>query len=97
MYTKISQIRFYIRTGHVLVAGHVLYHDCLSFRRFVTMLDPLQLKYGDNLGALFYIPAFSGEVGDLIAVTTSLSLFLYKHNIYEYKKIIIFLINICEH
>ncbi|KAL5256862.1 hypothetical protein ACHWQZ_G011954 [Mnemiopsis leidyi] len=31
-------------------------------KSFVTMLDPLQIKYGKPLGALFYIPAFSGEI-----------------------------------
>ena len=35
-------------------------------KSFVTMLDPLQIKYGKPLGALFYIPAFSGEVSSAL-------------------------------
>ena len=30
-------------------------------RRYVTMLDPLQEKYGNAMGAVLYIPAFLGE------------------------------------
>lgn len=30
-------------------------------RNYVTMLDPLQEKYGDLMGGILYIPAFLGE------------------------------------
>lgn len=29
---------------------------------YVTMLDPFQLKYGQRMGGLLYIPALLGEV-----------------------------------
>ena len=39
--------------------------------KYVTMLDPLQNKYGKELGALFYIPAFSGEVSVVMVTVPS--------------------------
>ena len=42
--------------------GGLFFAEKMRKRKFVTMLDPLQEKYGKPLGALFYIPAFSGEV-----------------------------------
>ena len=45
-----------------LLLGGLFFAKKMRSKRFVTMLDPLQQKYGNNLGALFYIPAFSGEV-----------------------------------
>ena len=29
---------------------------------YVTMLDPLQQKYGDRMGALLYLPPLTGEI-----------------------------------
>ena len=45
-----------------LFLGGLLFAEKMRNMSFVTMLDPLQIKYGKPLGALFYIPAFSGEV-----------------------------------
>jgi len=45
-----------------LTLGGIFFAKKMRERRFVTMLDPLQNKYGNPLGALFYIPAFSGEI-----------------------------------
>jgi len=45
-----------------LFLGGFLFAEKMRTQSFVTMLDPLQVKYGKPLGALFYIPAFSGEV-----------------------------------
>jgi high affinity choline transporter 7 len=42
--------------------GGLLFAKKMRTKGYVTMLDPLQIKYGKPLGALFYIPAFSGEV-----------------------------------
>ena len=46
----------------ILLGG--IYNNLRPLRngRHVTMLDPLQDKYGKVLGSFFYIPAFAGEV-----------------------------------
>ena len=45
-----------------LICGGLFFARKMRNMKYVTMLDPLQVKYGKPLGALFYIPAFSGEV-----------------------------------
>lgn len=45
-----------------LLLGGLLFAKKMRTKGYVTMLDPLQIKYGKPLGALFYIPAFSGEI-----------------------------------
>jgi high affinity choline transporter 7 len=30
--------------------------------RYVTMLDPLQQKYGNRIGGLMYVPALCGDI-----------------------------------
>ena len=45
-----------------LFLGGLFFAEKMRTKKFVTMLDPLQEKYGKPLGGLFYIPAFSGEV-----------------------------------
>lgn len=45
-----------------LIVGGIFFAKKMRKRNYVTMLDPLQQKYGNRLGALFYIPAFSGEI-----------------------------------
>ena len=45
-----------------LICGGLFFAKKMRDSEFVTMLDPLQNKYGRTLGAVFYIPAFSGEV-----------------------------------
>lgn len=45
-----------------LVCGGLFFAEKMRNSNYVTMLDPLQEKYGKKLGAFFYIPAFSGEI-----------------------------------
>lgn len=45
-----------------LICGGLFFATKMRNMKYVTMLDPLQNKYGKELGALFYIPAFSGEI-----------------------------------
>jgi len=45
-----------------LFCGGCFFATKMRNGRHVTMLDPLQNKYGKVLGSLFYIPAFSGEI-----------------------------------
>ena len=45
-----------------LICGGLFFAKKMRQMNYVTMLDPLQNKYGKHLGALFYIPAFSGEI-----------------------------------
>jgi len=45
-----------------LVCGGLFFAKKMRDSEFVTMLDPFQNKYGRTLGAIFYIPAFSGEI-----------------------------------
>ncbi|KAL5257411.1 hypothetical protein ACHWQZ_G012379 [Mnemiopsis leidyi] len=45
-----------------LICGGLFFASKMRNMKYVTMLDPLQNKYGKELGALFYIPAFSGEI-----------------------------------
>ena len=70
---SISTIVIYIKNGLVwcqapfcyalsLFCGGCFFATKMRNGRHVTMLDPLQSKYGKCLGALFYIPAFAGEV-----------------------------------
>ena len=47
-----------------LFLGGLLFAEKMRSKSYVTMLDPLQIKYGKPLGAFFYIPAFAGEVGN---------------------------------
>ena len=39
---------------------------------YVTMLDPLQQKYGERMGGLLYIPALSGDVFWSAAILSAL-------------------------
>jgi len=45
-----------------LICGGLFFAKKMRNSNYVTMLDPFQNKYGLKLGALFYIPAFSGEI-----------------------------------
>jgi len=45
-----------------LFCGGCFFATKMRNGRHVTMLDPLQNKYGKVLGSFFYIPAFSGEI-----------------------------------
>ena len=41
--------------------GGLFFAKIMRNRNYVTMLDPLQEKYGDWMGGVLYIPAFLGE------------------------------------
>lgn len=41
---------------------------------YVTMLDPFQLKYGQRMGGLLYIPALLGEVFWTAAILAALGI-----------------------
>ena len=41
--------------------GGLFFAKIMRRRNYVTMLDPLQEKYGDWMGGVLYIPAFLGE------------------------------------
>lgn len=41
---------------------------------YVTMLDPFQLKYGQRMGGLLYIPALLGEVFWTAAILAALGM-----------------------
>ena len=50
-----------IRTIVFVLSGGLLFARKMREAEYVTMLDPLQLQYGNVMGALLYAPAFLGE------------------------------------
>lgn len=44
------------------VAAMLLFVRKMRDARYVTMLDPLQQKYGNRVGGLMYMPALCGDV-----------------------------------
>ncbi|XP_047134601.1 high-affinity choline transporter 1 [Hydra vulgaris] len=55
-----------------LVFGGILFAKKLREANYVTMLDPLQEKYGTEMGAILYIPALLGEIFWSAAILSSL-------------------------
>ncbi|CAB3993446.1 high-affinity choline transporter 1-like, partial [Paramuricea clavata] len=45
-----------------LTVGGLLFAEKMRSRKYVTMLDPFQEKYGSRVGGLMYIPALLGEI-----------------------------------
>ena len=45
-----------------LTVGGLLFAEKMRSRKYVTMLDPFQEKYGSRMGGLMYIPALLGEI-----------------------------------
>lgn len=45
-----------------MVVGGLLFARKMREAEYVTMLDPLQLQYGNVMGALLSLPAFLGEI-----------------------------------
>lgn len=43
-------------------SGGLLFARVMRERRYMTMLDPFQERYGVYIGGLMYIPALSGEL-----------------------------------
>uniref|UniRef100_A0A915B5X4 High-affinity choline transporter 1 n=1 Tax=Parascaris univalens TaxID=6257 RepID=A0A915B5X4_PARUN len=55
-----------------LVLGGVLFAKRMRQQGYVTMLDPFQLKYGQRVGGLLFIPALLGEVFWSAAILSAL-------------------------
>ncbi|XP_028407780.1 high-affinity choline transporter 1-like [Dendronephthya gigantea] len=45
-----------------LTVGGLLFAEKMRSKKYVTMLDPFQEKYGSRMGGLLYIPALLGEI-----------------------------------
>jgi high affinity choline transporter 7 len=55
-----------------LVVGGLFYAPIMRRMQFTTMLDPLQQRFGERLGAVLYLPALTGEVFWSAAILTAL-------------------------
>ncbi|TMS39126.1 hypothetical protein L596_005699 [Steinernema carpocapsae] len=55
-----------------LVIGGVLFAKKMREEGYVTMLDPFQIKYGQRVGGLMFIPALLGEVFWSAAILSAL-------------------------
>ena len=55
-----------------LVFGGILFAKRMRAEGYVTMLDPFQLKYGQRVGGLMFIPALLGEVFWSAAILSAL-------------------------
>ncbi|XP_070540279.1 high-affinity choline transporter 1-like [Ptychodera flava] len=55
-----------------LVLGGILFAKQMRSQGYVTMLDPFQLKYGERMGGLLFIPALLGEVFWSAAILSAL-------------------------
>lgn len=42
--------------------GGLLFAEKMRAKKYVTMLDPFQEKYGSKMGGFLYIPAFLGDI-----------------------------------
>ncbi|KAK3709178.1 hypothetical protein RRG08_030857 [Elysia crispata] len=55
-----------------LVFGGLFYANRMRSEGYVTMLDPFQIKYGERMGGLLFIPALMGEVFWTAAILAAL-------------------------
>ncbi|XP_050392147.1 high-affinity choline transporter 1 [Patella vulgata] len=55
-----------------LVFGGLFFANKMRTQGYVTMLDPFQIRYGERMGGLLYIPALLGEVFWTAAVLAAL-------------------------
>uniref|UniRef100_A0A1I7XX86 High-affinity choline transporter 1-like n=1 Tax=Steinernema glaseri TaxID=37863 RepID=A0A1I7XX86_9BILA len=55
-----------------LILGGVLFAKKMREQGYVTMLDPFQIKYGQRVGGLMFIPALLGEVFWSAAILSAL-------------------------
>ncbi|ESO84198.1 hypothetical protein LOTGIDRAFT_155524 [Lottia gigantea] len=55
-----------------LVFGGLFFANKMRTEGYVTMLDPFQIRYGERMGGLLYIPALLGEVFWTAAVLAAL-------------------------
>lgn len=46
----------------IYIIGGLLFAEKMRSRKYVTMLDPFQEKYGSRMGGMMYIPALLGEI-----------------------------------
>ena len=44
------------------ILGGLLFAEKMRAKKYVTMLDPFQDKYGSKMGGFLYIPAFLGDI-----------------------------------
>ena len=56
-----KQIYFISYFIFLLLLGGILFAKIMRDREYITMLDPLQERYGNVLGGLLYFPALLGE------------------------------------
>ena len=59
----------------ILKKGGLLFAKKMRERRYLTMIDPFQEKYGVRIGGLMYIPALFGELLWSAAVLNALGVF----------------------
>ncbi|XP_014784668.1 high-affinity choline transporter 1 [Octopus bimaculoides] len=55
-----------------LIFGGLFFAEKMRTQGYVTMLDPFQIKYGERMGGLLYLPALLGEVFWSAAVLSAL-------------------------
>lgn len=55
-----------------LIFGGLFFAEKMRTSGYVTMLDPFQIKYGERMGGLLYLPALLGEVFWSAAVLSAL-------------------------
>lgn len=56
----------------IIFLGGVLFAEKMRAQGYVTMLDPFQLKFGDKMGALLFLPALMGEAFWSAAILSAL-------------------------
>ena len=60
----------------ILYTGGLFFAKRMRAQGYVTMLDPFQIKYGERMGGLLYIPALLGEVFWSAAILGALGMFI---------------------
>lgn len=58
--------------SEIVCAGGLLFVKPMREANYVTMLDPFQLKYGNRVGGLLFLPALCGDIFWCAAVLSSL-------------------------
>lgn len=60
------------------VTGGLLFAEKMRNEGYVTMLDPFQLRYGERIGGLMFLPALFGEVCWSAAILSALGTYSKK-------------------
>jgi len=55
----------------------------LAFQKYITMLDPIQLKLGNRMGAMLYLPALSGDIFYCASILAALGKITIADNIHR--------------